>query len=792
LNIIRFLPTKNAGLWLSSVAVLLTVVGSSCAYAVGAEVKHNKRILMISEMGMSTPPVFAVTREITSALQESSHRDADFYFESLDTNLYPDEATQKQIQSWILQKYAHRKPDVIIVGGPSPLKWLSSTKDFFPDVPVVFVASFLDETHPPKLPPRFTGVWLQFDPKTALKTALRLAPHTENVYVVGGSSPLDRFMEDIFHRGFRDFESQYHITYLTGLSMPVLLERLHNLPDKSIVVFTLMFEDAAGRKFIPETQALPLVIAAANAPVFQPGDTGMGTGAVGGYLASFAQQGRVAANDVIRILDGTDPGAIPVVIGASEYVFDWRAIERWNLDKRSVPSGSVILFREPTMWQRYRQQLIAIGLVIGVLSILSLYLAFETQRRKRAEAATAASLRFEQIISDLSAQFIDLPADRIDLGIREALDRLVRVLGIDRITVFKFSSDRATLCRMFMSDAGVAPPPHEIPAKNFKWHVSKLLKKECVVVNRVNELSLDDHSTSLAFQYYGIKSGVAVPLEAEGNVVGCVSFVLTKSERVWTDRLVTQLRMIGQIIANALIRKQTDEERLELSGLLINAQEAERTRLARELHDDFSQRIAAVAIDLEAMSKKDRNMPPEAKQKLDQLGGLVIGIGTDLHSVSHQLHSSTLDSLGLVDALDSLCEEIAAQSDIEVDFVHEQVPEPILPDLALCLFRIAQEGLRNVKKHSGASVVEVRLSGTASGVHLSIADNGRGFSHSKVAKSSGLGLRSMQERMRLAGGALEIHSSEGQGTIVEAWIRVDDSVASNGNEVTKSKQHIGD
>jgi signal transduction histidine kinase len=146
----------------------------------------------------------------------------------------------------------------------------------------------------------------------------------------------------------------------------------------------------------------------------------------------------------------------------------------------------------------------------------------------------------------------------------------------------------------------------------------------------------------------------------------------------------------------------------------------------------------------------------------------------------------------LVDALDSLCEEFDAQSEIEVNFVHEHVPEPLPPELALCLFRIAQEGLRNVKKHSGASVVEVRLSGTAGGVHLSIADNGSGFSHSKVAKSSGLGLRSMQERLRLVGGVLEIHSTAGQGTIVEAWIRViGDSVATNGIEVTTMKERIG-
>lgn len=735
------------------------------------EARQNERVLMICELGISAPVAAVATQEIIKTLQNSHHAGLDFYFESLDTNLFSDKARQSEIEDWLLRKYRDRKPDVIIAAGPTPLQFLATSQRFFPDVPVVFVGTFKQQAQFLKLSPRFTGVWFHLEPAKTLEIAAKLQPDTRNVFVVGGSSPLDRLMESIVQSAFRPYADRYTITYLIGSRMPELQAQLEKLPGHSIVVFTLLFEDGSGRHFIPETQALPLILKASNAPVFQTVDVGIGSGSVGGYVASIAGQGRHAAEDVIKILDGVSPADIPEAYGATQYMFDWRAIERWHLDKHQIPPGSVVLFREPTAWERYKLQIITAILIITLLSALSIYLAFETQRRKHAEAAIAASLRFEHIISELSTHFIDLPADKIDTGIEGALERLVRALEIDRITVFKFSADRQRVLPAYVSAMDEAAAiPNEISGEEFKWYFSKLLQNDCVVINRVRDLPPEVLKTKVTLRRYGITSGVAVPLEAENAVFGCVSFVLTSGERVWTDRLVTQLRMIGQVIANALIRKQTDEERLELSGLLINAQETERTRLARELHDDFSQRVAVLGIDLQAIPKTIHPISSDTKERLIEIGNLVAGIGADLHSLSHRLHSATLDSLGLVDALDSLCDEYNAQADMEVNFVHERVPESLPADLALCLFRVAQEALRNVKKHSRASCVELRLSAARVGIQLSIIDNGIGFNPGDVTKKAGLGLRSMQERLRLAGGSLQVHSVIGQGTIIEAAI----------------------
>ena len=289
-----------------------------------------------------------------------------------------------------------------------------------------------------------------------------------------------------------------------------------------------------------------------------------------------------------------------------------------------------------------------------------------------------------------------------------------------------------------------------------------------MVLNRLSDLpSLD---MKPAFERHGVASTVAVPIEVEGKILGCLSFVQTSRETVWTKQLVAQFRMVGQVIANALVRKQTDEQRQELSGLLINAEESERTRLARELHDDFSQRIAVLAVDLERLPKKMAENPAAAKKRLAELLELTAGIGADLHSLSHRLHSSTLDSLGLVDGIESLCEEFAVQSEIDVSFVHEGVPEQLAPDIALCLFRVVQEALNNVRKHSHAMSVAVRISGTQYGLELSIADDGAGFSIDDSAKRVGLGLRSMQERVHLVNGDLRMRSASRQGTTIDVYV----------------------
>lgn len=242
----------------------------------------------------------------------------------------------------------------------------------------------------------------------------------------------------------------------------------------------------------------------------------------------------------------------------------------------------------------------------------------------------------------------------------------------------------------------------------------------------------------------------------------------------WFLTSVTPLKTSegGAVITHTEItsRKQAEEDRLELSGRLIDLQEKERSRLARELHDDFNQRLAVLAIDLERAAQAIGEPPAEASQRLHELWNRASEIGTDLHSLSHRLHSSTLESLGLVLGVSSFCTEFAEQNGVQVDFTHENIARSVPSDIALCLFRVAQEGLRNVKRHSGASRAEVRLEGAQQAISLSISDKGTGFDSHVLRAKAGLGIRSMEERLRLLGGRFEIRSQPGEGTVIHVSI----------------------
>ena len=205
------------------------------------------------------------------------------------------------------------------------------------------------------------------------------------------------------------------------------------------------------------------------------------------------------------------------------------------------------------------------------------------------------------------------------------------------------------------------------------------------------------------------------------------------------------------------------EAQAHLSGMLIDAQEKERSRLASELHDDFSQRLALLALDLETAAEMIPQSPQEAGPQLRRLLNSASEIGADLHTLSRHLHPSTLENLGLIPGVSALCKEFAAQQSMQVDFSNENIPRFVPPEAALCLFRIVQEGLRNSKKHSGASNAQVGLEMVGDTLHVSVCDQGVGFNLKEALNNGGLGLRSMGERARLLGGRFEIHPEPRRG-----------------------------
>jgi PAS domain S-box-containing protein len=243
---------------------------------------------------------------------------------------------------------------------------------------------------------------------------------------------------------------------------------------------------------------------------------------------------------------------------------------------------------------------------------------------------------------------------------------------------------------------------------------------------------------------------------------------LEKSARGFFDEQGKLLRMIG-MVANVTERKLAEAALASVSRRLIDAQEQERSRIARELHDDIGQRLAILAIKLAQLQQS----PPNSLELTTRIGELqkqTSEMAADIQSLSHELHSSRLQYLGIVAAMRGFCREFGEQQKVEIDCKIHDLPAPLSADISLCFFRVLQEALHNSEKHSGVRHFEVELWGTSDEIYLTVRDSGAGFDIDAAKASRGLGLISMAERLRLVGGELSINSRPMRGTTIHARV----------------------
>ena len=231
-----------------------------------------------------------------------------------------------------------------------------------------------------------------------------------------------------------------------------------------------------------------------------------------------------------------------------------------------------------------------------------------------------------------------------------------------------------------------------------------------------------------------------------------------------SKRSISQVEVSGGklftfIIRDVTERKLAEEALSSVNSRLIEAQEQERARIARELHDDLSRRMALLQIHLEQFQQDTTGLSSKARQQLHDIAEVPTEVSASIHDLSHQLHPSKLDTLGLVASLAGLCREFSEQHHPQVHFFHHDIPGQIPKDVTLCLFRIVQEALQNVVKHSGASEATVQLSVHDDRIELAICDPGVGFNPESAKGDASLGLISMRERLRLVGGHLAVDRS---------------------------------
>ena len=212
------------------------------------------------------------------------------------------------------------------------------------------------------------------------------------------------------------------------------------------------------------------------------------------------------------------------------------------------------------------------------------------------------------------------------------------------------------------------------------------------------------------------------------------------------------------------------ETAANLGRRLIEAQEQERTWLARELHDDINQQIAVIAIKVDRLRQNLSGATTEVRDEVADLHHRIFQLGQNIQGLSHRLHSSKLDYLGIAAAAHSFCEEMSAQYHVQIDFRQTGTPRKLSREISLCLFRVLQEALQNAVKYSGVRQFRVELRATSDEIQLRVKDEGTGFNPEEAIAGRGLGLISMRERLQLANGQLSIHSQSGRGTIVSARV----------------------
>lgn len=228
--------------------------------------------------------------------------------------------------------------------------------------------------------------------------------------------------------------------------------------------------------------------------------------------------------------------------------------------------------------------------------------------------------------------------------------------------------------------------------------------------------------------------------------------------------------LIVTLFVEARKRRRSEKILKELSGRLIHAGEEERQRLARELHDDFAQRLALLSVGLDLLLQDSSADGVSLHRRMQELWNDVKELASDVHNLSHRLHSSKLRLLGIKMALKEVCGQVSRQHSVDIQLEAGELPSELSDDVSLCFYRVAQEALNNAVKHSRSRRIEVKLNNSRGRVRMRIKDFGVGFDPD--ARANGIGLAAMRERLRMVGGSLHVKSSPGVGTELTAEAKI--------------------
>jgi PAS domain S-box-containing protein len=690
----------------------------------------SQRVLLLYPYNETFPSSTLAGGAARKSLEQSLAGRIEIYSDFLDLARFPGEEFRHIRAKHLADKYARTRLDLVMALDVEALRFAAAHRDVFgPEVPIVFCCTSAESlaSSTGALPDKILGVVSDYDLRRTVELASKLQPEARRLVVVGGASDVDRRWETRARAQLAAYEGRFETTYLLGLPRQLLLDQVSRLPQDAIVLTLTLFMDREGQRFIPR-DIIEEVANASSAPVYSLWETVLGRGVVGGYMDSFEAAGQAAADLSLSILRGEDPGLLPRMTKIEHRnVVDARQLARWRLSEARLPAGSIVLFKEQTIWERHRGIVMGTAAVFSLMAVTLLILALQIRKRRRAEAQLKASeerLGFAAASADIGLWQYDIAAD------------------------FLWSS---THCRLMFG----LPANHPLTTAEL-----------------IDSAHPADRSVAVA-SVRAASYGALTTEQSEFRVVQPDGRIRWLQARGCTT-LDSNGRptLVSGIFRDITSYKAAELEARQLSQRVLTIQDEERERIAQELHDSTAQHLAAIGLNLIAIQGANSSKRNTSRIFADIERSLAEA-ARELRTFTYLLHPPALADDGLVATLHQYAEGFSRRTGLNVA-IRAEIPDAELsPSLQHSLLRIVQEALANVHRHASANRVSVRLRRVDSGLHLIIRDNGHGFPSENSGGSRklsslpviGVGMAGMSARARQFGGRLAIRSSS-MGTSV--------------------------
>jgi PAS domain S-box-containing protein len=698
----------SAQRWFTVLGILLLVLSG---FSAGAETNTKNVLVVFSTLERQHEPLDLMK----SGVRAHFPGPVSFSVAYLDYQRLGQESYDESLAATLHLGYRVAKPDVLIVCSIQAIQFITQYRDkIFPGVPIVFTAVGPSELKGFKMLPGMTGLTGSVGLRETIDLALRLHPDAKAVALI---QPEPEFWGAATHAELLRHQDKVREIDILGSPSTEMLARVAALPPHTVALFQLAPQSSTE----PAVGAYDVLAAVAQRmPTYSAWHSlCLNYGCIGGAFLDWRKQSLSTGEIAARVLNGERPEDIPVVNDSSFQVeVDWRALRHWHIPESALPPGSVLLYREPTLWERDRKYILAAIVLIVAQALLIIGLLWQRARKRKAEAVLRESENRFRVMADTTPSLV---------WMCDAQGKIT-YLNERRIA---FTGPEGDTWAAYV---------HPDDLKNVLDTVSQALKNH-QPFSREYRLRRGDGA------YRWILDVASPRVNGDGSFGGFIGSAIDTTD---------------QKLAQQALEK--------VSGQLIEAQEKERSRIARDLHDDICQRLALLSMELAQTNRSSSGSPEALKKNLESIQKHCSEIAGDVQSLSHQLHSSKLDYLGIVTAIRGFCGEFSKRHQVDIEFTESNVPTDLPKDVSLSLFRVAQEALQNAVKYSGVSQFSIDLSGMEDGIRLVVSDAGAGFDVGEAKKNRGLGLLSMQERIHLVHGSFSVESKPWQGTRIMAAV----------------------